>query len=706
MRPSFNLIDQAWIPCVTVEGDLIEVSLRDLLLRAPQLREIACATPIQSAAVMPLALTVLHRVFGPASLAEWKALWDARAFDMAPIDAYFALRHERFDLFHPERPFYQALDERVKPKSLIHLVHSKGNTGTLFTHETDEDGMEASPAEAARLLITSRLFRTCGTGPFIDGKRVQFRDSPFTRGVICWAQGSTLYDTLRLNLMLRAGEHPLPNSDKDAPAWEMDDPFAVRSRPLGYLDYLTWSNNRIQLIPCSNGVSPTVREATVGFAQQLDEKVKSPQKCYIANEKHGNVTGDRLDFNEQKALWRDYRSFPLQTHKEDYPPSVIVAWLSTLVQFRLLPRDYPLRLMATGMLANKAAVIFYREEILPLPLEILRDAEHIADIGDALKQAEDIAGALDKALNTLARHILLRGASGKTSKIDREGLIQNWRARERYWSELESSFRPFLNDLISDSDKALSDWTIALRKAALGALATASRRAGSRAPALKGSVAETQAIVRFLADAHATSEEPDIQSFCNKQRRALKDETEALDIALFGRMLAGRPELNIEAACQVAHAISTHEVTIPQSDFYTAVDDLLPAETRGAAMMDDTYFNSATYYSHIRIHWEQLVANCGGKIDLARRGVKAPMLAFALVVPSGKKNSFVNQHRPDLLIAVARPNNDGQSLANAFEQPLRASNGKGYVEPSILALSNCWDQTEICYRLERPISLC
>ncbi|MCE2473617.1 MAG: type I-E CRISPR-associated protein Cas7/Cse4/CasC [Anaerolineae bacterium] len=128
----------------------------------------------------------------------------------------------------------------------------------------------------------------------------------------------------------------------------------------------------------------------------------------------------------------------------------------------------------------------------------------------------------------------------------------------------------------------------------------------------------------------------------------------------------------------------------------------MPAETRGAAMMDDTYFNSATYYSHIRIHWEQLVANCGGKIDLARRGVKAPMLAFALVVPSGKKNSFVNQHRPDLLIAVARPNNDGQSLANAFEQPLRASNGKGYVEPSILALSNCWDQTEICYRLDTP----
>ena len=105
MSPSFNLIDQAWIPCVTVDGDLIEVSLRDLLQRAPELREIACATPIQSAAVLPLVLAILHRVFGPARLAEWKALWDASAFDMAPIDAYFAQWHQRFDLFHPQRPF-------------------------------------------------------------------------------------------------------------------------------------------------------------------------------------------------------------------------------------------------------------------------------------------------------------------------------------------------------------------------------------------------------------------------------------------------------------------------------------------------------------------------------------------------------------------------------------------------------------------------
>ena len=47
----------------------------------------------------------------------------------------------------------------------------------------------------------------------------------------------------------------------------------------------------------------------------------------------------------------------------------------------------------------------------------------------------------------------------------------------------------------------------------------------------------------------------------------------AVDVALFGRMLADMPEKNQNAACQVAHAISTHSVE-REFDFYTAVDDL------------------------------------------------------------------------------------------------------------------------------------
>ncbi|MCE1713900.1 type I-E CRISPR-associated protein Cas7/Cse4/CasC, partial [Enterobacter hormaechei] len=47
----------------------------------------------------------------------------------------------------------------------------------------------------------------------------------------------------------------------------------------------------------------------------------------------------------------------------------------------------------------------------------------------------------------------------------------------------------------------------------------------------------------------------------------------AVDIALFGRMLASSPAYGVEAACQVAHAISVHAVTV-ENDYFTAVDDL------------------------------------------------------------------------------------------------------------------------------------
>ena len=75
-----------------------------------------------------------------------------------------------------------------------------------------------------------------------------------------------------------------------------------------------------------------------------------------------------------------------------------------------------------------------------------------------------------------------------------------------------------------------------------------------------------------------------------------KGRTSAPDIALFGRMLAEKPELNLDAACQVAHALSTHRVTM-EMDFYTAVDDLNPDDTAGAGMMGFTGYNERVLLS-------------------------------------------------------------------------------------------------------------
>jgi hypothetical protein len=53
-------------------------------------------------------------------------------------------------------------------------------------------------------------------------------------------------------------------------------------------------------------------------------------------------------------------------------------------------------------------------------------------------------------------------------------------------------------------------------------------------------------------------------------------------------------------------------------------------------------------------------------------------------------------------MAVARPDNDGQSLINAFEQPVRAQQGSGYVEGSVQALAQYWEQVDKAFRLRQP----
>ncbi len=197
MTASFNLVASPWIPCVTLHGDTVHLGLMDALLRSHELREIADPSPLIVASLHRLALAILHRVFGPANRAAWGELWRAGRWPEKPLQRYFDQWYERFDLFHPEHPFFQAPDERVKPKSVLHLIYSTGNNPTLFSHETDEQAKALSAAEAARALLASQTFHIAG----LSGLEEKFTDAPWTRGVCFLVQGETLFQTLALNLI-------------------------------------------------------------------------------------------------------------------------------------------------------------------------------------------------------------------------------------------------------------------------------------------------------------------------------------------------------------------------------------------------------------------------------------------------------------------------------------------------------------------------
>lgn len=170
-----------------------------------------------------------------------------------------------------------------------------------------------------------------------------------------------------------------------------------------------------------------------------------------------------------------------------------------------------------------------------------------------------------------------------------------------------------------------------------------------------------------------------------KKAKALLDGGKAVDVALFGRMLADLPAVNQDAACQVAHAISTHRVE-REFDYFTAVDDMGDEDETGAGMIGQVEFNSATLYRYAVLDLRKLVGNLQGDRELALSAVQAFTLAFARAIPSGKQNSFA-AHNPPEFIGVCLRHAAPMNLANAFEKPVSPRRDESLSAQSVSALA-------------------
>jgi len=180
--------------------------------------------------------------------------------------------------------------------------------------------------------------------------------------------------------------------------------------------------------------------------------------------------------------------------------------------------------------------------------------------------------------------------------------------------------------------------------------------------------------------------------------RRLRNAGLSADIALFGRMLAELPQMNVDAACQVAHAISTHRVDM-EMDFYTAVDDLNPESETGAGMMGVTHFNSACFYRYALLDRDGLVENLQGDVDLTNDVISAFLEAWVYAIPTGKQNSMAAQNLPSFGLFVVRDGGAPCSLANAFAEPARVIPGQDedLIGRSIAALADYWSRLQSVY---------
>jgi len=166
----------------------------------------------------------------------------------------------------------------------------------------------------------------------------------------------------------------------------------------------------------------------------------------------------------------------------------------------------------------------------------------------------------------------------------------------------------------------------------------------------------------------------------NEAYKAIKENI-AIEIALFGRMVASNPLLNSDATAQVAHAISTHPVE-NEFDYFTAVDDLSPEDNAGAGMIGTIEYNSSTLYRYATIATHNLFEELNENEIILENALREFLRAFVLSMPTGKQNTFAANTVPDSVLVAIRTDRP-LNLVGAFETPI---NGTAFIPASAVAL--------------------
>ena len=169
-----------------------------------------------------------------------------------------------------------------------------------------------------------------------------------------------------------------------------------------------------------------------------------------------------------------------------------------------------------------------------------------------------------------------------------------------------------------------------------------------------------------------------------KQVKEILNTEHGIEIALFGRMVAEAADFNVDAACQVAHALSVHG-SEPDFDYYTAVDDVVRAsdDATGAGMIGTVEMAASTFYRYANINLDALNANLGD----ASASVEATLAfvrSFINSMPTGKQNSFAARTLPDAVIVTVR-NDRPISYVNAFEKAITEVEGRRVAAARALA---------------------
>lgn len=487
----FNLLDEKWILVRKSDCTVDELSLTDALLKSHEYVELAGELPTQNVSILRLMLAVLHTVFSryspqgePSPLYDsddaadrWKELWNAGRLPEKPIGEYLASVHDRFWLFHPERPFYQTEAAKIGTEytasKLNGAVSESGNKIRLFCGCTGVQKSELSYSEAARWLLYVNNYDDTSSKP--KGKNLPSPGAGWLGKLgLITIRGNNLFETLVYNLILL--NHKRNFSEvwgPECPAWEPDVPNTAERAEIPMPDNLselyTLQSRRLWINRDDNEKVIGYNLLGGDFFEKVDAFIE-PMTVWSkvkGNERAGEKFQPRRH-DSSVQMWREF-SYAFETAEGSHIPGVVL-WTKYIKQ--MLPESRKLISFSIASVQYGDKDFFVNDvfsDSLTFHTDLLTEiGEHWrAKITDEIKKCDESAAAL----RFLAKDIELAAGSSEDTVLKR-AVVE--RAREQYYYEIDLPFRNWLEGIDpnwgTDSEqkyRAIEEWRETAKRIAL-----------------------------------------------------------------------------------------------------------------------------------------------------------------------------------------------------------------------------------------------
>lgn len=467
----FSLVNEPWIPVLDNTGQRRDVSLLGLFEQASDVRMIACEMPTQTFAILRLVLAILHcATEGPPGEAAWRTLWRDRHLPVGKVADYLDEYRDRFDLLHPEHPFYQVADLRAgkeKVYGLNRLIADVPNRMPFLTTRAGRGLESITPAEAARWLVHCQAYDPAGikTGAVGDPRVKEGKGHPKGPGSAgslggVHLEGATLRETLLLNLVPVAPRWRA-DDERDQPVWEREPQAAAEESnltrgPYGLLSLYTWQSRRIRLFGDAAGITG----AMISNGDRLEwqnRHLLEPMSVW-GRSKPRETKAKRSPIylprphDHSRALWRGLQTLlPSPPQSGGEAPQrlspMVVQWLARLTVTGVVGADFRARTRATSVTYGTQQAVVDEVFSDALTMNVLLLVEDSALRTTAVDAAGDAEAAV-KVLRRLADNLAKAAGSRDMDSGEAD------RAAERGYALLDRAFRDWLARLGPNSDPA------------------------------------------------------------------------------------------------------------------------------------------------------------------------------------------------------------------------------------------------------------